>query len=52
MKPGCSICTCDFRENSLSYNMLILDRIHVDDISRYVYISMYFCWDIISPPVR
>ena len=38
MKPGCSICTCDFRENSLSYNMLMLERIHVDDISRYVYI--------------
>ena len=34
MKPGSNLCACDFREKSLFYNMLILERIHVDDISR------------------
>ena len=35
MKPGCNLCACDFREKSFFYSMLILERIHVDDISRY-----------------
>ena len=26
MQPGCDLGTCDFRENSLFYNMLILER--------------------------
>ena len=27
MKPGSNLCACDFREKSLFYNMLILERI-------------------------
>ena len=26
MNPGCNLCACDFREKSLFYNMLILER--------------------------
>ena len=41
MKPGCNLGAYDFREKILVYNMLILERIQVDDISRYVCIDLY-----------
>ena len=43
MKPRGSICACAFREKSLFYNMLILERIHVDEFS----INFQMCFFII-----
>ena len=49
MKPDCNLCACDFREKSVFYNMLILQRIHVDDVSRYVVLFVNFDVDDLSP---